>query len=260
MVHALIQPALETYSDYLAFAAPRELGFEIIDFALPEVLNRDYSDVICEYEKKPAHLIELIVSQHGAALDLYINSRDKLIREVSEKRLTDNLEISDRLGIQFTVFHSGLIPLIGHKSYYDQWVKMHSAFWSAALAKHKTTVVLENLWDTGPEHLKEVIENVGSERLGVCFDTGHHNLFSKVPVKEWFRKFGPKISYIHVNDNLGDIDSELPAGKGSINWLEFNDAVLEFLDKPLVVFANSSLSDIEEAIYFFEKNRIYPYN
>jgi sugar phosphate isomerase/epimerase len=79
-------------------------------------------------------------------------------------------------------------------------------------------------------------------------------------MKEWFKALGKKIPYIHLNDNLGDIDSELPAGKGNVNWLEFNDAVNEYCDKPIVVLEVNSLDNIAETIYFLEKNRIYPYN
>jgi sugar phosphate isomerase/epimerase len=260
MVHALIQPTIETYSEYLRFANLHDMGFEIIDFALPNVLNSDYEHIIKEYESKPDGEKPLFISQHGAALDLYINSRDKLIREVAEKRFKDNLVIADRLGVYFTVFHSGIIPLIGQKSYYENWVKSHVEFWDEAVKNHKTSILLENLWDLSPHQLLEVIGKVNSPKLNVCFDTGHCNAFSESPMKEWFRVLGKKIPYIHLNDNLGDFDSELPAGRGNINWLEFNDAVNEYCDKPLVVIEVSSLKDIAESIHYLEKNRIYPFN
>jgi sugar phosphate isomerase/epimerase len=260
MVKALIQPTAETYTEYLHFANERDLGFEIIDFALPAVINSEYENVIKHYESRPEGEKRLFISQHGAALDIYINSRDKLIREVSEKRIHNNLEISERLKLPFTVFHSGFIPLIGQKSYYENWVKSHVEFWSDANKHFKTSILLENLWDPSPDNLKEVMDQLNPNSANVCFDTGHHNIFSKATLREWFKALGKRIPYIHMNDNLGDVDSELPAGKGSVNWLEFNDVVNEFCDKPIVVFEVSSLENIAHSIYFLEKNRIYPYN
>jgi sugar phosphate isomerase/epimerase len=79
-------------------------------------------------------------------------------------------------------------------------------------------------------------------------------------MKEWFKSLGKYISYIHLNDNLDDVDNELPAGKGNINWPEFNDAVNEFCDKPIVVFEVGNLSRIQETMDYLEKNKIFPYN
>ncbi len=260
MVKALIQPTTETYNDYLQFAHEHDLGFEIIDFALANVINSEYENVIRYYELRPDGEKPLFISQHGAFLDIYINSRDRLIREVSEKRIHDNLAISDRLNIPFTVYHSGFIPLIGQKSYIENWINSHAEFWAEANRKYKSAILLENLWDASPDKLKEVMDRLNPDSANICFDTGHHNIFSKTALRDWFKVLGKRIPYIHLNDNMGDVDSELPAGKGSINWLEFNDVVNEFCDKPIVVIEVGSLQAIAQTIYFLEKNRIYPYN
>lgn len=260
MVRALIQPTAETYNEYLHFANERDLGFEIIDFALTDVINSEYKDVIEHYESKPDGEKRLFISQHGAFLDIYINSRDRLIREVSEKRIFDNLQISERLKLPFTVFHSGFIPLIGQRSYYENWVNRHIEFWSGVNKQFKTCILLENLWDPSPNNLLEVMEQLNPNSANICFDTGHHNIFSKATLRKWFKALGKRIPYIHMNDNLGDVDSELPAGNGSVNWLEFNDVVNEFCDKPIIVFEVGNLERIAQTIYYLEKNRIYPYN
>jgi hypothetical protein len=87
MKKLLIQPTIETYGKYLEFAKLNDMGFEIIDFALPQVLNLEYEHVIREYELKPETEKNLFISQHGVYLDLYINT--------------------ERLNIGCTVFHSG---------------------------------------------------------------------------------------------------------------------------------------------------------
>lgn len=260
MKKILIQPTINTYDDYKAFAKNKGISFEIIDFAFPEVLDSDYQHIIRKYKSNQNSNQQEIIGQHGAFLDLCITSRDKSIKDVSEKRFNQNLQISDSLDINYTIFHSGIISLIGHKYYYDDWVKQNISFWTKTITDFKTTVLIENLWDQTPEHLFEVVNNVNSEKLKICFDTGHHNIFSNVSMKEWFRILGNYIPYIHLNDNLGDVDSELPPGKGNINWKEFNFLVNEFCNNPIIVFEVGNLEMIYSTFDYLEKNKIYPLN
>jgi sugar phosphate isomerase/epimerase len=183
-----------------------------------------------------------------------------LIKEVSEKQIMKNLHVSEQLSINYTIFHSNIITLIKHKFYYENWINKHVEFWGETTSKFKTTVLLENMWDESPDLLLEVINQVGSDKLKICFDTGHCNIFSKVSMREWFRKTGSEIPYIHLNDNMGDYDSELPPGQGNINWKEFNNLVNEFCNHPTIVIEVGSPDNIKKSIDFLQENRIYPYN
>ena len=260
MKNILIQPTLLTYDKYSAFAKQHGLQFEIVDFANPKTLNADLRPLIDAYKTKPESSPPSIVGQHGAFIDLYINSPDQLIKEVSEKQVMKNLDISEQLNIRYTIFHSNIVTLIGHKFYYDNWVQKHTEFWNKIIRQYKTTVLLENMWDQSPDLLLQVIKQVGEEQLKICFDTGHCNIFSKAPMREWFRKMGSEISYIHLNDNKGDIDSELPPGEGTVDWKEFSSLVGEYCHEPVVVLEVGSLDRIKKSIDYLQENRIYPYN
>ena len=244
----------------LNLQSKRGFNFEIVDFAIPQILNSDFQPLIEKYQTKLRSSHPAIIGQHGAFIDLYINSPDQLIKAASEKQIIKNLSISEQLKINYTVFHSNIITLIGHKHYYDNWINKHVEFWKKTISGFDTTVLLENMWDKAPGLLLEVIKQVGSDKLKTCFDTGHCNIFSKVPMTEWFKKAGSEISYIHLNDNFGDIDSELPPGQGNIDWKEFNSLVQEFCNQPIIVIEVGNLDGIKESISFLQKNRIYPYN
>lgn len=257
MGRILIQPTLSTLEEYLPFTDKHGFGFEVVDFAIPERGAGDYEAAIRHYQSHVPR--EKLISKHAAFKDLYINSPDPLIRGVSERRYDTNLQIADQLGLEYVVFHSNILPVIRHEAYRQNWVKTQAEFWSSKLSEHPFTVLLENMWDPDPSALSALIAAVGVENLGVCFDTGHCNIFSSVPMREWFERLGTHIGYIHLNDNLGDVDNELPAGEGSVDWIEFNQLVQDCCDEPLVVLELSDLKRVAKTINYLQENKIFPY-
>lgn len=196
---------------------------------------------------------------HGFFIDLYLNSPDPTVRKIAENRIIENLEIAKHLKIQYVVFHTNLLPMINKKEYVDGWVSAHVAFWSRILKRYKCTILLENMWDATPEPLQRVIKAVHSQRLGVCFDIGHCNVFSQVPVEEWFKQLGKHMPYLHLNDNDGTHDYEWPPGKGSIDWKYFTQLVQKYCDDPIAVIEVPDLKAIKSSVMYLRKNQIYPF-
>jgi len=75
------------------------------------------------------------------------------------------------------------------------------------------------------EQLREIVDGVGSDAVGVCLDTGHAHLGGDVA--EWIRALGRRIIAIHLHDNDGTGDQHLPPGEGSIDWASVGDALRE---------------------------------
>ncbi|MEQ9617026.1 MAG: sugar phosphate isomerase/epimerase family protein [Phycisphaerales bacterium] len=69
------------------------------------------------------------------------------------------------------------------------------------------------------------ILGVGSERLRMCFDTGHAHITGSTP--DDLRACAGAIAYVHVNDNDGVADSHLMPGDGTIDWAAVSAAVRE---------------------------------
>lgn len=87
-------------------------------------------------------------------------------------------------------------------------------------------VALENMIDRGDRtfgsrvtDLREIIEEVGSSFLGICFDIGHANL-SHANLGEEITKVGEYLWTLHVHDNDGKEDRHWPPGDGNIDWSE----------------------------------------
>lgn len=253
-----IQPIEENFDYFLGYATKHNYNLEIAAFAFADTLDAHWRSLLKQYKAKLKNFSG-IISVHGTFNDLMLNSRDKKIRKIAKERLRHGLEIAKALNAKYIVFHGNFNSLVGHESYKRNWVKKHVEFWKAATKKYKITIVLENLWEPYPELFKEILEKVNSPRLKVCFDTGHANVFSKVPSAKWFSVLKNDIVYVHVNDNKGKIDSELIPGKGNIKWRSISNVIKRNKMKPNIIFEVGDLDNTIKAIDYFKKNRLYPF-
>ena len=99
------------------------------------------------------------------------------------------------------------------------------------------TVCLENLRPHTPEEkelvdrnaddLLYIIDRVGSDRFGICLDTGHLNLTDKNQ-REFILKAGSKLKALHIADNEGEWDQHLmPFTCGKVDFCEVVRALRE---------------------------------
>ena len=112
-----------------------------------------------------------------------------------------------------------------------------------AVAKHikdkDITVCLENLLGVragipkeelvsgNADDLLAIIEAVGSDRFGICLDTGHLNLTYKEQ-REFILRAGNKLKALHIADNEGERDQHLmPFTKGKVNFPQVVEALRE---------------------------------
>jgi sugar phosphate isomerase/epimerase len=62
------------------------------------------------------------------------------------------------------------------------------------------------------------MEMMDSGNFGICFDTGHCNLFTTVPLSRWLDELGEHIIELHLHDNDTTADQHLPPGEGSFDF------------------------------------------
>ena len=67
-----------------------------------------------------------------------------------------------------------------------------------------------------PERLYEFMERVNSDRIGVCFDSGHNHYVC--PETRICRDFSNRIKAVHLHDNYGDRDAHNIPGDGTTDW------------------------------------------
>jgi sugar phosphate isomerase/epimerase len=116
-----------------------------------------------------------------------------------------------------------LVQHIGKSDEYDDARKFENALSGIehlrAFARPLgVSLLLENIPNdlSTPEKLKELINLLRYEDLGVCFDVGHAHLMSSV--HQAFGVLEDRIRSTHIHDNKRDKDSHLCPGDGTIDW------------------------------------------
>ena len=87
----------------------------------------------------------------------------------------------------------------------------------------------EELVDRTADDLLYIIERVGSDRFGICLDTGHLNLTDKNQ-REFILKAGSRLKALHIADNAGKplFDQHMmPFASGKIDFCKVVAALRE---------------------------------
>lgn len=182
------------------------LGVEIQDFVEPNLSKDEKESLIEEYRRR---LIDLNgeISIHGPFLDLKPSSPDEDIKKVSREKYIEALQIANRLGASFIVFHSQINPYLKEPFLRELNNLQAKEFWEEALllTEFKGIILLENIFEETPLMLKELVECINNNRIRINLDLGHLNL-SKTPLNEWFEELKDYIDYIHIHGNNGVYD------------------------------------------------------
>lgn len=63
-------------------------------------------------------------------------------------------------------------------------------------------IVLENVDKASLKHFKYILKNIPANKLGFCYDVGHHNLY--YANKNIFKKYKNRLVAVHLHDNQMD--------------------------------------------------------
>jgi sugar phosphate isomerase/epimerase len=160
------------------------------------------------------------LSIHAPFMDLSPAAVDSKVRRATVERFSHVFDIAETLRPKTVVFHSGYekwkyaldVGLWLEKSLLT-WRPLHERALSLGVK-----IAIENIFEDGPSNLKLLMEHMGSAAFGICFDTGHCNLFSKVPLDEWMNALNPYIVELHLHDNDRSADQHLPMGEGTFDF------------------------------------------
>ncbi|MCZ6761133.1 MAG: TIM barrel protein [Gemmatimonadetes bacterium] len=212
------------------------LGIELTGFAFHTLLDVDLEARIARHVEG-VRGIEPVAS-HGPFVDLYVTSRDPEIVAVCRRRHEQALAASRAVGASVYVAHLNSIPLIRNQEDQDRFVRDTVEFWlpyAVDAARDGMTIVLANLWESGPELQKRVIEVASHPGLRASFDNGHALVFSQRPASEWIKVLGSDLAHCHLHDNNGESDQHRSIGEGVESWPELFDALGLYAPEALVV-------------------------
>lgn len=205
--------------DFCALVRGRKYDLEIYFSAavLDQIERPDLENICKSLDWGPS------LSLHAPFMDLNPGAVDPMVRSVTQMRFRQLMDAAAILKPRAAVFHaaydrwrySGRTDIWLHNSI-DTWQKVMDA-----ASRTGMRVAVENVFDETPDALAMLIEKIGSPDFGFCFDTGHFNLFTKVPMEEWFDRLGRHLVEVHLHDNDGSADSHLALGAGTIDFEKF---------------------------------------
>jgi sugar phosphate isomerase/epimerase len=252
----LVQPEFDEREAWYALARERGFGLELVSLAMPRTLNN--AEAAARHaEAYRAELAEwrAPLAMHGPFVDVVVHSSDRRIAEASRSRVTECLEAAAMIGASHVVFHTGMIFPRKPGTRWMRNAAVQGRFWRDTLERFPgVTVCLENMWEPGPEPLRAILDAAVHPRLKACFDVGHAHVFGGVAMEAWLEALGEDVVYVHVNDNEGEEDSELPLGRGGIDWPRFFAAVAALPAPPLTVIEVATLDEVRESIRFLESS------
>jgi len=203
--------------NYLTFIKKEELNLEIY-FGSRRFDDLTKDDII-KLRNKLDYNPQLTI--HAPFMDLSPGAVDAKIREVTCKRFSDVLDFADILNSKIVVFHSGYDKW-KYDGRVDVWLEGSLKTWIPLNKKASdigVKIAIENIFEDEPENLRLLVEKVDSKNFGLCFDTGHFNVFSKIFLLDWLERIKPYIIELHLHDNTRITDDHLAIGDGNFDFM-----------------------------------------
>ena len=151
---------------------------------------------------------------HAPFNELFPCAIDRKARALAAERYRQAIDLAKTYGATKVVVHGGYNPWI----YYPVWYTEQSIiFWKEFLREDPgMEIVLENVLETDPQWLLDIVKGVGNPRLKLCLDIGHVNAYSKIPLNDWLENWAPHISHFHIHNNDTSWDTHSPLTEGTI--------------------------------------------
>jgi sugar phosphate isomerase/epimerase len=173
------------------------------------------------------HIRELAVYMASARLKTWsfhapfcaLAMDDRETREGGVRRLVRSAAVAARFEAPVLVVHPGRdVPSLDREREMNWTVE--GMLRAADEIPEGVVLALETMGKecpTGPpEEMAEVMDRLPADRIGVCVDTGH--VHQNYDVVAYIGHVRGRIASVHLQDNMGDKDSHLLAGSGSIDF------------------------------------------
>lgn len=183
-----------------------------------------------------------------------LGSADLKLRNQSVSALSAEVQRSSALGLGFAVLHPGSAK--GHDE--ETALGNIAASLRIVLSENESAsagIALENTAGQGSyvgysfAHLRQLIDNVGSKRIGVCLDTCHafaagYDIRTEAGAEDMLAEFDRMVGLnllwaLHLNDSKTDLGSRVDRhdhiGQGKIGLAAFKVIMKRFPNIPKVI-------------------------
>lgn len=225
------------------------LKLEVSQFTVPDAIEGDIYEHIDIFVNKINPQNRDVFTSHGAFFDLCPTSLDNAVVELTTKRILDSIRISEYLGADTVVFHSGYNNNVKAEAYKAKFIEKQIEFWNPivkTIENSNITIALENTFEETPSIMKEILEGVSSPSFKTCIDTGHVNCYTNYDLIHWVYELEDYLHHFHLHNNNGQRDEHRTLTRGTINFKSFFEE-MKFLNKPVImtleVFTETDMID-----------------
>jgi sugar phosphate isomerase/epimerase len=216
MVNPHVHVPYHRIEDYLHFINESRINLEIYfsSRSLDALKSSDITRLKERFDYNPSFTV------HAPFMDLSPGAVDSKARAVTMERFSQILDVAQMLGPKAVVFHSGYEKW-KYALNIDLWLEKSLLTWKPLAERAEDMgirIAIENIFEDEPSNLRILMEAMGSGKFGICFDTGHCNLFSRVPLDEWLRQLKPYIVELHLHDNHKSSDEHIAIGDGTFDF------------------------------------------
>lgn len=252
-------PDRANIEESLTLVKENNANYEYNDFFLPFVLDdkEKQREIIDFYAKVRSDFSK--DTMHGAFLDVTVHSTDKRIKEISELRIRQSLDIAKEMGLRGAVFHTNRIYGFRDSTYLKNWEEVNYRFYATVCEEYPNQqIFMENMFDEAPDVLLGLAERMkGYENFGVCLDYAHSSI-SDTPATSWIHLLAPYIKHMHINDNDFSNDLHLPIGMGELPWEQFTKEMIDYGVEASVLVEVSGVEKQKTSLTYMKDRRIYP--
>ncbi len=234
-----------------AFDRAKELGVEAVQVhpTPPQTWRRlkPSPDTVDEFRQRMTETGLDAFFFHAVYLINLATARDDLLAS-SEASLADSLDLANTFGVRGVIFHPGSHKGLGFEAMLPQMAAAMSS--ALAAAPGRSLLLIENSAGAGNNigstfrQLRQMLEAVDNERVGICLDTAHaftagYDLATpeglRAMTKELDFEIGADRLYaIHANDSKAPLGSNRDRHENIGDGFIGNDAFGRMLRDPLL--------------------------
>ena len=209
--------------DAAAMARTYGFGLEIAEYCTAWNMDEKFDEVHPKVQEEIADIPRRIL--HAPFNELFPCAIDKKARALAAHRYRQAIDLAKQYGATKVVVHGGY----NRGLYYPVWyVEESIKFWKEFLAEDPgVQIVLENVLETEPQWMLDIVKGVDDPRLRLCLDIGHVNAYSQVPLMQWLESWKDYLSHFHIHNNDGSWDTHNALYDGNIPMREFLNRAAE---------------------------------
>ena len=204
-------------SDAADAARDYGLGLEIAEYCTAWNMDEEFPQTDAAVREKLEGIPNRVL--HAPFNELFPCAIDKKARALAADRYRQAIDLAKHYGASKVIVHGGYNPWI----YFPVWyVEQSIVFWKEFLQDDPgVEIVLENVLETEPGWLRDIVKGVDHPRLKLCLDIGHVHAYSRIPVMDWLEHWAPYLSHFHVHNNDSSWDLHNALFDGTIPMKDF---------------------------------------